>query len=202
MSHQISYIHGKKYDFTGFKHPGGPVALRLTFNREATQLFEAYHPFSTRAREVLAKYEVRDDGTETIHPLFDWSETSEFMEEMKSKVKPILGKPGTQYADTRRWIEYSIMFVLVLVTSIPFVKGNWIALVLFPVLMWVLGASLNHDASHMALSKNWRINQIACYIIPYVTSPLTWYHQHIIGHHVYTVRRMHHSTFIIILTRY
>ena len=47
-----------------FSHPGGPVALSLAFNRDATALFEAHHMLTSRQklRAILKKYEVPPDS--------------------------------------------------------------------------------------------------------------------------------------------
>ena len=36
------------------------------------------------------------------------------------------------------------------------------------------------------MSTNWRVNSLLVYIAPWFSSPLLWYHQHVIGHHAYT----------------
>jgi delta11-fatty-acid desaturase len=49
----------------------------------------------------------------------------------------------------------------------------------------VLGVNVFHDGSHFALSRNWIVNAAATYYGFYFSSPLEWYHQHVIGHHAY-----------------
>mmetsp|Transcript_24874 Transcript_24874/g.47680 ORF Transcript_24874/g.47680 Transcript_24874/m.47680 type:complete len:272 (-) Transcript_24874:281-1096(-) len=39
---------------------------------------------------------------------------------------------------------------------------------------------------HFALSSDWRINALSPYLLPLLSSPSMWYHQHVIGHHAYT----------------
>ena len=48
------YIHGKAYDLAPFisTHPGGEHALLLARGRDGTSLFESYHPFSQKPKEV------------------------------------------------------------------------------------------------------------------------------------------------------
>ena len=38
-------IHGKYYDLTNFKHPGGDEAIELTNGIDCTVMFESHHPF-------------------------------------------------------------------------------------------------------------------------------------------------------------
>lgn len=54
-------VHGVQYDLRSFvaSHPGGHRAISLGKGRDATELFEAYHPFSAVAKKVLAKYEYK-----------------------------------------------------------------------------------------------------------------------------------------------
>lgn len=58
----VMRIHGHWYDVSDFNHPGGPLAIGLGKGRDATALFEAHHPFTSRAKlgQVLKKYEVTD----------------------------------------------------------------------------------------------------------------------------------------------
>ena len=49
----------------------------------------------------------------------------------------------------------------------------------------MFGVNTFHDASHFALSRDWRINCLGTYVGWWFSSPLSWYHQHVIGHHAY-----------------
>ena len=42
-----------------------------------------------------------------------------------------------------------------------------------------------HDACHFALCQTWWINASLPYFGIWFSSPTTWYHQHVIGHHAY-----------------
>ena len=46
----ITKINGKYYDLTNFNHPGGKIALSLSFDRDATVLFNSYHPFISKSK--------------------------------------------------------------------------------------------------------------------------------------------------------
>jgi fatty acid desaturase len=180
------YINNKAYDFSKFEHPGGPIAIELGRGRDATELFYSYHPLSSRAEAMLKKYEVVPalpmiDGHV---PLFDWSTESKFFTELKSEVKKELGKNLT--APFVRWMQIVVMAVIALVSYYYFFKGHWWALIASPLSMWIVGVNTFHDASHFALSKDWRINVFFTYLFPWFSSPFSWYHQHIIGHHCYT----------------
>lgn len=76
---------------------------------------------------------------------------------------------------------------LLFVATLPAVfRGELWTLLVMPLTYWVFGVNLFHDASHFALSTDWRVNMLATYVGFYFSSPLEWYHQHVIGHHVYT----------------
>lgn len=62
-------------------------------------------------------------------------------------------------------------------------RGDWFAIVTFPLTYWIFGVNLYHDASHFAVSKNWFINSLGLEVGFMFCTPYVWYHQHIIGHH-------------------
>jgi len=88
-------------------------------------------------------------------------------------------------ATPARWTEIAIMAVFYVATFSGFFHGDWRFLVLFPLTAWLVGVNTFHDATHFALTSNWRINAIVPYIYPFFSSPFVWYHQHNIGHHSY-----------------
>jgi cytochrome b involved in lipid metabolism len=168
------FINGKQYDLSNFKHPGGPVALSLAEDRDATQLFKSYHPF-TNAELVLKKYEVTNSentssSTEIEEPVFDWSAQSEFWQEMKAAVEPVLKRTGTK-ATFNRWIHIAVMTLVTILLFKPFVNGYWLTLFAFPLALWTLAVNSLHDACHFALSHNWKVNLIVSYLFPWFTSP-------------------------------
>jgi fatty acid desaturase len=59
MAPKYTRIHKRWYDVSEFAHPGGPFALSLCVERDATALFESCHTFVSRAvlRGYLAKME-------------------------------------------------------------------------------------------------------------------------------------------------
>ena len=202
----IMRIHGVSYDVTKFKHPGGPVSIQLGKGRDATALFEAHHPFTSKAKlaSILKKYEtdypvelLSSREEDTTKDVFDWSgETDEeqFIVELKSRVKDYFKseakRRGVTFqqatkATTRRWIEMIFFFGGFLLTIPFYVQGYWITIVLLPVFAWLYAAAITHDSMHFAISGDWRINSLMGYCSPWTASPLMWYHQHVIGHHAY-----------------
>ena len=59
----ITKIHGKTYDLTNFKHPGGIIPFYLINGKDGTCLFESYHPVSNRVliNKVLQKYQIENN---------------------------------------------------------------------------------------------------------------------------------------------
>lgn len=88
-------------------------------------------------------------------------------------------------ATPARWIELGVLFLLFASTMPAFFRGEYWALIAMPLTYWVFGVNVFHDGSHFALSRDWRVNALATYVGWYFSSPLEWYHQHVIGHHVY-----------------
>ena len=81
-------IHGKLYDLTNFKHPGGMIPLYLADNKDATVLYELYHPLSNRKMidKILSKYEIHEklDIKEDDSYNYDITKNDLFVMEFKS----------------------------------------------------------------------------------------------------------------------
>ena len=86
-----------------------------------------------------------------------------------------------------RWLLFVALGVAaVLLGALPMLSAWPPSLVIGPTLMWFWQVNFFHDAAHFALSSDWRVNSLLSYLAPWFSSPLEWYHQHVIGHHVYT----------------
>lgn len=66
-------VRGKVYDLTSFlsRHPGGRIMLLLAAGRDATALFESYHPNTAKVEPLLAKYEVGAFQAPPLHQAGD-----------------------------------------------------------------------------------------------------------------------------------
>jgi len=211
------YIHKKWYNIQNFNHPGGPVSLALGRGRDATALFEAHHPFTSRAklRGLLAKYEVPSEKVKELNlktldskakkapnpdELFDWGEggidrkPNAFEKELKEEVTSYFTKEAERRGITlleatkatpHRWFMMLLFLAITLFSLYHMIQGAWWSLIVTPFFAWLLAANTSHDAMHFSLSTNWRINMIAGYFAPWTSSPLMWYHQHVVGHHAY-----------------
>ena len=174
----ITLIHGKYYDLTNFKHPGGPIALSLLEGRDGTEMFESHHLFTKKdVLEILSSYEVSKTA-ETIKPsgVYDWELTKNdpFTKELHETARDVLGKEIK--ISPARVIEVGILFAVALSQYYCFLRGDWFALLTFPLAYWMFGVNIFHDASHFALSTNWVINSLGLEAGFIFTPPYIWYH--------------------------
>mmetsp|Transcript_28700 Transcript_28700/g.60600 ORF Transcript_28700/g.60600 Transcript_28700/m.60600 type:complete len:498 (-) Transcript_28700:59-1552(-) len=201
-------VHGKWYELSKFDHPGGPVALDLAKGRDATALFESHHYFIPRKQllQILAKYEVPAEEAKHLHTMndkleddnpYEWEgiENDGFANEIRqlavdyftdlAKKRGISVLEAAKATPQRNFISASLLVAFF--ASLPaFVQGQWAFLFITPVLCWLAICNYWHDALHFSLSTNWRINAYTPYVLPFLSSPWLWYHQHCVGHHVYT----------------
>lgn len=203
-------IHDKVYDFTGFSHPGGPIAIGLAKGRDATGLFESYHSMmmmerGSRFEAVLRKYEVTGADSLLVKQLrekqqfaadpFDWTGSDAFEREAKDIMFAHLKQEAARRnvtlaqamkATPRRWAEVVLLSLAAVTALGSLVAGWWPALLVGPLLAWLASGCFWHDGSHFSMSTNWRVNALMVYLFPFQSSALVWYHQHVVGHHVYT----------------
>lgn len=178
-------VRGKLYDLSKFEHPGGPVALELGKGRDADDLIRSYHPFSeAKVRSILAKYEVCGESPFPPADVFNTEDTA-FAKELKEKTYEYLNSGKARAATYRRYAEYLVMFIVAVTGVYFYVKGSFLAMLMTPFLVWTFGVNTFHDASHFAVSRNWLVNVMFTYAFPWFSSPVTWYYQHVVGHHPY-----------------
>ena len=204
--HLYTRIHGTWYDMATFKHPGGPISLSLVQDRDGTALFKSHHLLSTLdIQKVLKKYEVpketarelttldaNDDGGHYVWTGFD---NDVFVKDIKQLLHSYFGPMAKQNnctlyqaakATPKRWTLICVL-ALALIGCLPFYQnGHYWTLFIMPILAWLVVANYVHDALHFSLAKDWRTNAALPYLLPILSSPWMWYHQHIIGHHAYT----------------
>ena len=196
------------YDVANFDHPGGPIALNLARGRDATVLFESHHLLSKiDMSKILSKYKVeakvaqdlctidpRDNGG---HYKWDNFHTDPFVKDIKNLLVTHFGDIAksrncttTLYQATKankdRWSLLGILALTVITTLPYYIGGQWWALFVLPLMVWVMGANYWHDCLHFSFSRDWRTNASLPYLFPILSSPWLWYHEHVIGHHAYT----------------
>ena len=86
-----------------------------------------------------------------------------------------------------RWLLSAALFSAAVAFGVlPMLRASPPALLIAPTLLWVWQVNFFHDAAHFALSSSWLTNAAFSYLAPWFSSPLEWYHMHVIGHHIYT----------------
>jgi hypothetical protein len=172
-------IHGRHYDLTGFDHPGGAVSISLASGRDATELFELHHQFADKAviQSLLKKYESKEDFRIASSAVYDWALThaAPFTGELKAMARRELGQDIK--ADTARWIEYLMLFSILMSQFYCAYRGYWFALLSYPVALWVFAVNVFHDAAHFSLSRRWRLNALGANAGFMLATPYAWYHQ-------------------------
>jgi len=104
-------IRGKIYDVTSWlnKHPGGKDNLLLNGGRDATQLFESYHPIQVHS--LLTAYEV-GDLTTFEYPQFP--PMSPLFIDIKKAVENYFQEKGTRGQYAPEMIFRSLMLVVIM----------------------------------------------------------------------------------------
>lgn len=178
-------ISNSDYDLSSFldQHPGGPIALGLGMGEDCTDLFKSYHFVNPHAYEVLKKYKV--DKTTPAKPL----EETPFMADLRKMVREHFKGQG-KYAH-KATLKHKILCggfcLLTLVFTYYYLRGSYLAIPFMIMAHWLLFVNTSHDGSHFAFSSKWWINHALVFLaLPWMYNPYTWYHQHVVTHHVKT----------------
>lgn len=187
-------VRDKVYDVTGWvgRHPGGEDPLVLNAGRDATQLFEAYHP--VRVYAALGKFYI-GDLERSEYPTFP--PMSQFYITLKAKVEKHFTdrKLSPRYAPemlVRGVVIVASVFVLHALSVAAAAHASMSGALLFAVLAGIAGAWTGfmpvHEGSHASTSESpllWRV-QGACLDYVLGAGYYTWLHQHFLGHHPFT----------------
>ncbi|CAN8070463.1 unnamed protein product, partial [Agarophyton chilense] len=189
-------VHGSVYDVTAFldAHPGGRELMLLAAGRDATDLFESYHPFTERPRRMLHKFFIGRLST-FEHPVY--KRDSGFYRDACHAVKRYfeLNKLDSKQPRTAllRMAPVYVLFAAALYGAFFAPHVSLPARVALALLLGVCqGMPLTgwmHDASHSAVGRCerwwWTVGRLS---LDYVagSSMLSWRNQHVIGHHIYT----------------
>ena len=145
-----------------------------------------------KAASHLKVLDERDDGAH-----YEWSkyEIDPFVTDMKEVLlnyfQPIASQRSCSLyqatkASPRRLFLIGALFVACFTTLPSFVNGEYWTLFVTPQLAWLFIANYWHDCLHFSLTSDWRVNAWLPYLLPLLSSPWLWYHQHVLGHHAYT----------------
>eukprot|EP00448_Togula_jolla_P042085 CAMPEP_0170628900 /NCGR_PEP_ID=MMETSP0224-20130122/32992_1 /TAXON_ID=285029 /ORGANISM="Togula jolla, Strain CCCM 725" /LENGTH=471 /DNA_ID=CAMNT_0010956479 /DNA_START=91 /DNA_END=1509 /DNA_ORIENTATION=+ len=187
-------IHGVDYDLKAFEkvHPGGPIAIHLGRGEDCTLLFESYHLMNENHRRVLAAFAVKPDTSictgdnDVSSPA---PRLSAFHKDIKGVLRSHFKDRGVASHKAKRGhsLLMGVVFGSYLMAWVGYARGSVCAVLVLPLLAWLVMANLSHDGSHFAVSRNSFINQAALWAAsPFYYTDATWYMQHIISHHLNT----------------
>jgi delta11-fatty-acid desaturase len=75
-------------------------------------------------------------------------------------------------APPERWAHFfALGTAFIALGLLPLIRGEWYALLSAPILCWFWMVNFWHDASHFAMSRDWRVNCVLTYIAPWFSSP-------------------------------
>ena len=179
-SKELWKIHGKYYDLSTFRHPGGALAIDLLRGCDATDVFEQFHLFNDNHRRILAKMPAVFEADKPTKP-------SAFHDEVKAMVRNHFQEKGDHKAS---WSHLGLIMVVLAAYGMSLVwwwQGKWRSLGTLPIFAWLLMSNMSHDGSHHAASRLPILNEIWLLAAsPLLYSYSSWYMQHCLSHHRYT----------------
>jgi cytochrome b involved in lipid metabolism len=200
-------IDGLVYDITGFmdRHPGGREMMLLSAGRECTDLFRMYHWWdeAKTPRSIMAKFQVGWLEGPTEFPVYAsdsrgfYSVLSKRVRQHFEKAYPADPKGATKHPWPALW-RLAIMFA---VAALCYCTVHGLLLPGLPLPAKLAVAALAgvfqamplmhamHDACHTAMGASeawWKVFGRLCLDWYAGGCMITWHHQHVIGHHVYT----------------
>eukprot|EP00743_Colponemidia_sp_Colp-15_P003580 GILK01003862.1.p1 GENE.GILK01003862.1~~GILK01003862.1.p1 ORF type:complete len:537 (-),score=97.84 GILK01003862.1:229-1788(-) len=192
-------MSNRVYDVTEFldRHPGGRDMLLISAGRDATTVFDAYHPFTDAPKQYLDKFYIGYIEDSDIFPPFS-PDRSGFYATLKQRVKQYLEDNKIDPKDIRPGLIklagmlavammcYSVMHQIFGVASWPV---RIFAAAVFGVFQALPLLHAMHDASHASLghaSWGWKAIGQLCMEWYAGASLRSWQYQHVVGHHIYT----------------
>jgi fatty acid desaturase len=195
----ILNIHGKQYNLAGFEHPGGNEILELSRDEpDCTALFESYHAFSDmdKIKTIMKKYEVKDVTTvqmfkfepDGFYNTLRGRVIQHFEHKNGHKLKRGDVKANFDWLNTTIWLWSVFLF-----SQYQMLFGeHWFVRSIFGLVSGIsltgLGFNVMHDASHYAVSSNYKVNQLlsSFHLGLQMWNQLLWGYHHVIRHHQYT----------------
>jgi len=184
-------VREKVLDLTEFslRHPGGEHVLSLSAGRDATQVFETYHPLSVMP--MLDKFCV---GRLVSHELPTFPEPGPFFRTVKERVEEHFRTTGkdpkwSPWMAVRYFFIFGTIFTAWLLTlcvdSLPLQLLLQLPLGFCCALV---GLMPMHDSSHLSFSHSPCVWRTLGHSHDFVNgaSYVVWMYQHVLGHHPYT----------------
>lgn len=175
------------------RHPGGQTILLFAVGRDATVLFETYHPVLSRAQKYLKQMPIV--GCLIDHELPIFASRSKFHDALLKRIDTHFEKRDIKSPPILAWFIYFAIYAgLICSYYLQFVifnDSNTIQVILAMLLGMfcaLLGSHPLHDASHCSITRNPRIwlAFASTHDLFNGASSAVWAYQHILGHHPYT----------------
>lgn len=184
-------VHGTVIDVTAFAnhHPGGDIIL-LSAGRDATILFETYHPRLQNGvpKAIVESYAVgrlaggEEGGKESSY--YDWS--SQFYPTLKRRVCERLlalrrkRRGGLEILLKACFLLVGFWYSLLQMMILPFPQAClWTCLM--GIFASFVGTCIQHDGNHGAFSTSKLLNKVAGWTLDMIgASAYTWYDKYVI----------------------
>eukprot|EP00667_Euglena_gracilis_P006177 EG_transcript_6226 len=180
-------IDGILYDLEGLAkvHPGGDLILASGAS-DASPLFYSMHPYVKPENSKLLQQFVRGKHDRTSKDIV-YTYDSPFAQDVKRTMREVM-KGRNWYATPGFWLR-----TVGIIAVTAFCEWHWATtgMVLWGLLTGFMhmqiGLSIQHDASHGAISKKPWVNALFAYGIDVIgSSRWIWLQSHIMRHHTYT----------------
>lgn len=181
-------IDGILYDLKSFAplHPGGEV-IASAGAYDATALYHSMHLGQNPMKsELLQRFNVGTYDREDIcEPVYTYN--SAFAQDLIKTVRKEMGATSW-YAPIGFWIRTALICTMTLVFEYKWITtGSIMFGILVACMHSQIGLSVQHDASHGALSSNPTVNALFSYGADWIgNSRWIWLQQHILWHHPFT----------------
>ncbi len=150
--------------------------INLFHMKDATIAYKSIHGRDTlhpqlRKHQIEANFEVKENPY-----IFN----SEFDKQLRS-----LDFPNSQVAPFSWWSRFVIINVLLIWSEYNYrFNPGYLKSVIMGVTYALIGLNIGHDASHGAVSKNARVNEIVAHYMDIIgNNSISWFKQHVIQHH-------------------
>lgn len=192
-------VDGVLYNLKGFSavHPGG-AQIQGAGAYDASALYHSMHPqrHDPTKSEVFQKYRVgvhqrainkagAGEGDDVVYT-FD----SPFAKDLLDTVRKTLAQNGIRswYAPLGFYARVALIAAATLYCEYMWITtGEWAWAIAVGVTHAQIGLSIQHDASHGAVSGDARVNDILTYGADWVgNSRWIWFQQHVLWHHPHT----------------
>ena len=183
-------VNGVLYNLPGFAphHPGGTM-IQGAGAYDASALYCSMHPGQSPLQsKLLQKYRV---GTHVRDPTHEkdviYQYDSPFAKDLLKIVRTSM-KKRSWWAPLGFYARIAVIAAATLACEYQFiVTGAFVWAVLIGVCHAQIGLSIQHDASHGAVSKNWYVNDFFAHGADWIgNSKWIWFQQHILWHHPHT----------------